>query len=146
MFAANGRQPSADAGEVEEPAPVRKKRASPKLVPRRAVHHTQLIARITLLIARQLDVIDEILLNTESTDPRRLDAERHARAVAVLCRVLAELRKYQGDEQGADDDDDRPGSLDELRERLSRRLGERLGRAETQTLGVDDAGGDELPG
>ena len=105
---------------------------------------SQLIGRLVDTIDGQLDQIDAIMRDPERGASGPTDAERYARTVAALARVTVELRKEleagrrrradddsaAGHDQSADSahlgDPDRPRDLDELRERLSRRLDERL--------------------
>lgn len=96
----------------------------------------------------QLDQIDAIMRDPRRGEAGASEAERHARTVAQLARVAAELRKEMDADQRrrADDDDradrahaDRPRDLDDLRERLSRRLDIRLGGGSSVPVGDDDA-------
>lgn len=130
--------PSADATSAE-------KRKRPRT-------HSQLISRIVDTIASQLDAIDAITSDPGRGEAGPGEAERHARAVAALARVAAELRKeLEGDRRRrADDDDrsadpDRPRDLDELRERLSRRLDARLGCGSAVPVGNDAAVRTQIP-
>jgi hypothetical protein len=119
--------------------------------------HSQFILRISETIAGQLDAIDAITRDPKRGEGGPGEAERHARTVAALARVSAELRKeLEADRRRrADDDDsardaghsgvaDRPRDLDELRERLSRRLEERHRSGPAVSVGDDAAGGDRL--
>lgn len=120
--------------------------------------HSQLISRIVDTIASQLDAIDAITCDPDRGEAGPGEAERHARAVAALARVAAELRKeLEGDKRRRADDDDRsrdsdrhrdlerPRDLDELRERLSRRLDARVRRGSAVSVADDAAGGMRLP-
>ncbi|QUS39279.1 hypothetical protein RPMA_10850 [Tardiphaga alba] len=98
----------------------------------------QLINRLADVIARRLDAIDGI---TAGAGCNMADGERQARTIAMLVRVLNELKKEQGgDKRGPDYNADRPRDLDELRERLSHRLAERIDGRSTLPV-VDHAGG-----
>lgn len=113
---------------------------------------SQLIGRLVDTIDGQLDQIDAIMRNPDRGDAGSNEAERHARTVAALARVTVELRKEleAGRRRRADDVSsrdrershrpDRPRDLDELRERLSRRL-EEWHRSGSQVSVADDAAG-----
>lgn len=123
---------------------------------RRSRTQSQLIARFVETIDTQLDQIDAIMRDPDRGESGPSDAERHARTVAALARVTVELRKEleAGRRRRADDnsaadlqqsaDPDRPRDLDELRERLSRRLDDRLESGPAVSVGDDAAGGNRL--
>lgn len=139
------------------PEPIAAAKASP--ASRKKLRtHSQFIVRIAETIAGQLDAIDAITRDPNRGETGPGEAERHARTVAALARVSAELRKEQEADRRrrADDDDsardagssrdpDRPRDLDELRERLSRRLDERLRSGPAVSVEDDAPGGDRLP-
>lgn len=139
------------------PAPTAAAEVSPKSR-KKLRTHSQFIVRIAETIAGQLDAIDAITRDPSRGESGPGEAERHARAVAALARVSAELRKEQEADRRrrADDDDgacgsgrsgdpDRPRDLDELRERLSRRLDERIRSGSAVSVGDDAAGRDRVP-
>jgi hypothetical protein len=153
------KQPAAKKTRVSKTAKSKKETgppAAPDTAAKRKSSRTQsqLIRRLVNTIDGQLDQIDTIMRN-----PKRgpNEAERCARAVAALARVTVELRKEleAGRRRRADDnnaagcdpsaDPDRPRDLDELRERLSRRLDERLRGGSAVSMGDDAAGGNRLP-
>src|SRR4051812_12855899 len=102
---------------------------------------TNLIGRIVKVIDGQLDLIDAMTADPDRSDVAGGGTERYARTVATLARVLAELRKEQvGDKRRPANDDHRPRDLDDLRERLSRRLAQRLDDGSAPPAGGHDAG------
>ena len=101
-------------------------------------------------MTHQLDQIDAIMRDPQRGEAGASEAERHARTVAQLARVAAELRKeMDADKRRRADDDrahdadrahpDRPRDLDDLRERLSRRLDIRLRGGPPVPVGDDEA-------
>lgn len=124
---------------------------------KRSRTQSQLIARFVNAIDGQLDQIDAIMRDPNRGEGAPSDAERHARAVAALARVTVELRNEleAGRRRRADDDTasgrersadpDRPRDLDELRERLSRRLDIRLAGGPAVPVADDAAGGNRIP-
>ncbi|UGV26083.1 hypothetical protein E0H22_10505 [Rhodopseudomonas boonkerdii] len=147
------RKPAASKTPAATPS-AKTPRAAASLRPaarKRLRTHSQFIQRIADTIAGQLDQIDAITRAPGRSETGPSEAERHARTVAALARVAAELRKErEADRRRADDDhrsadSDRPRDLDELRERLSRRLEARLGRGSAVPVGDDAAVGTRLP-
>lgn len=155
---AKPRAKSPAVAPTESAAPAQTTAAEPPPISRKKLRtHSQFIVRIADTIAGQLDAIDAITRDANRGEGGPSEAERHARTVAALARVSAELRKEQEADRRrrADEDDsardpgrardpDRPRDLDELRERLSRRLDERLRSGPAVSVGDDAAGGNRL--
>lgn len=151
------RRPEAKTAKAPEAAQLQRPETPVAASKRKRVRTpVQLIGRLVDTIDGQLDQIDAILRDPDRGDSGPSDAERHARTVAALARVTVELRKEleAGRRRRADDnsapgrdqssDHDRPRDLDELRERLSRRLDERLGSGSVASVADDAAGGDRV--
>jgi aminopeptidase N len=145
--AAAKKPPAKASASPDVPAPDKQRAVKRK----RPKTHAQLMGRIVDAIGGQLDAIEAITHDPARGEAGRSEAERHARAVATLVRVLAELRKEQdGDQRRSVDDDqrardaERPRDLDELRARLSRRLEEAHRRGAAVSVADDAAGGVRL--
>ncbi len=105
-----------------------------------------LVERVARAVERELAEIEGIVPELRGK-LKPTEAERRARTLASLARTLSELRRLRASEEhGPADDDDRPRDLDELRERLSRRMAQLVergqaapadGRADVQRDGAD---------
>ncbi|WNV09343.1 hypothetical protein [Tardiphaga sp. 709] len=105
-----------------------------------------LVERVTKVIERELDLIENIVGRIGGDEALRTESERRARTLAVLARTLIELKKARvDDEQGSAEDDDRPRDLDELRQRLSERLAKRLRGGAQLSAGGADTRRDGIP-
>jgi hypothetical protein len=103
-----------------------------------------LVERVTRAVERELSQIEVIVGGHHVKPQQRTEAERRARTLASLARTLTEVRKLRADEHRVNpqDDPDRPRDLEELRRRLSERLGRmRRGRTAPAAGGNETGGG-----
>ena len=106
------------------PSVARGKAASGTAAPADAVapDSATLVERVAQAVDRELAEIEANVAKMPGKS-RPTEAERRARTLASLARTLSEVRRLRAaDETQKPDDIDRPGDLEELRQRLSQRL------------------------
>jgi hypothetical protein len=106
-------------------------------------------AQVRDLVQRELDAVARVLDALAPDNPA--EGERAARTLASVARTLRELSMVseEGDEAeaAADDDDDIPRDIDELRRELARRIHAFVDERTGSRLPVDaEAGHDRLAG
>ena len=99
-----------------------------------------LVERVAQAVDRELAEIEGIV-GTLQGKSRPTEAERRARTLASLARTLSEVRRLRAaDETQNPDDVDQPRDLEELRQRLSKRLAQMVEAGETSpTDGIAEA-------
>lgn len=99
-----------------------------------------LVERVAQAVDRELAEIEAIVIKMTGKS-RPTEAERRARTLASLARTLSEVRRLRAaDETQKPDDVDRPGDLEQLRQRLSQRLAQMVEAGDAPSVdGVADA-------
>ncbi|MBC7586103.1 MAG: hypothetical protein H7316_20375 [Tardiphaga sp.] len=99
-----------------------------------------LVERVAQAVDRELAEIEAIVAKMTGKS-RPTEAERRARTLASLARTLSEVRRLRAaDETQKPDDVERPGDLEELRQRLSQRLAQMVEAGDAPPVdGVADA-------
>jgi hypothetical protein len=102
--------------------------------PKPAGSQSELIARVSTAIERELSRIEVIVGGAHVPPLLRTEAESRARVLASLARTLKEVMRLREQAQGKEaeaDDDAVPRDLGELRSELARRLEILVGEAKT---------------